>query len=1028
MWLSSLLLIHVAAKGLLDEPIVGNGFTSLDGSWTASTSLTDCTFVAGTDYSPGPIHTTAPANTPEECCAACEQDANCAAGVLFETKCYFKTAEEVKHPVLARGRTACVPKSGTPRTISMPATVPGDLISDLYRAKHIPDPWYELNWKNSTLWDSHNWTYTRSFSLSKERLEVLRAGAGADTMLVFDGIKMAGIIRLNGVEIGFAQDQFLRYEFSLGAMASLLSEANTVSVSFPSRKSIDARFMACAGGWDWAAYSDTSNPGGTRTFSKGIWKSVYLVDIDAGSAAITHLVPHVFYTGDFPIVPLTAHKHADFNVTVRVHTWAPEATKGTLHVHGEWGADRSVSLDIKKGNSSSTVTLTASATDISLWWPAGMGQQPRYNVTASLTVQGGGSGPIAVTRKIGFRFFAVVTGNDTSPGYVEANKGKDGSDSHGMMFRVNGAALWSRGANMIPMEEMEGFSDAEAHRILVQSSVDAGMNTLRVWGGGIFQYDAWYDACDELGVIVYHDMQYAQGNHDPKVTATQDAELRHQIRRLSHHPSIMLWDGCNECHVIIGTPTGIYATFVLTVVSEEDQSRVLWPSCPANGWKAGVDRLSALPNGSPLGLLPQATHPSQVQSLAPHAHAHATRDHTVGVRGAEAHGVFSYDPNAALEVHGPYQHGGGMPAVNGATEIIPFDPNIPTPITPQQTGPEFPSVFKSEFGSSVFSSFESMSVTLDESHWGLHAGQPNDNCTGEWDKHCNQINVMAERNYPCDNIILVYFGGQPSDFDKVGKAIFQKHLWQCLMGQALLIKARVEEFRGENTFGTVIWQLGEIWPTGGWGSLEWGRPETAGQVVGGRWKPLHHMLAGSTFRDQLCTCGTDNHCYVKNDSPWAFTGTVIINAIDLASGNSSILHSAELDMAAGPGRTSFFDIPPVNAKTTILTSTILNAQGNTVSANIIPLLPPKDLSLAPASVSATVGDSVNPDGSIDVDLATDRPALYVTLTTAAQGRFSSNVLLLLPADGAQVHFQSFGKPDLARLKASLRVEHAALYL
>ena len=167
-----------------------------------------------------------------------------------------------------------------------------------------------------------------------------------------------------------------------------------------------------------------------------------------------------------------------------------------------------------------------------------------------------------------------------------------------MMFRVNGAAMYSKGANMIPMEEMEGRLDSVAHRILVQSSVDAGMNTLRVWGGGVFFPQVWYDACDELGVLVYHDMQYAQNGHHPSVTTTQEDEFRHQIRRLSHHPSIAMWDGCNECHVVIGTDTGIYATFVMRVVAEEDQSRVVWPSCPAPGWTAGVDRLYGMPNGS----------------------------------------------------------------------------------------------------------------------------------------------------------------------------------------------------------------------------------------------------------------------------------------------------------------------------------------------------------------------------------------------------------------------------------------------
>ena len=109
-----------------------------------------------------------------------------------------------------------------------------------------------------------------------------------------------------------------------------------------------------------------------------------------------------------------------------------------------------------------------------------------------------------------------------------------------------------------------------------------------------------YEACDELGIMVYHDMQYAQGGHSPKNDAVQDAELRHQIRRLASHPSIVMWDGCNECRVIIGTPTGIYATFVMTVVAQEDQSRAVWPSCPALGWTGGVNRLTSMPKRTQL--------------------------------------------------------------------------------------------------------------------------------------------------------------------------------------------------------------------------------------------------------------------------------------------------------------------------------------------------------------------------------------------------------------------------------------------
>lgn len=174
---------------------------------------------------------------------------------------------------------------------------------------------------------------------------------------------------------------------------------------------------------------------------------------------------------------------------------------------------------------------------------------------------------------------------------------------------------------------------------------------------------------------VADDMQYAStggGSHGPIATATQEAELRHQIRRLSHHPSIVLWDGCNEVVVNPGTPSYVFATFVMTVVAQEDQSRVVWcacdpltlpqiklkrhlmkfngsiqskefcyrklmnwcccdrPSSPAKGWVTGVNRLYQTPNGEAL-TAPGGGH--------------------IWAQGQES--------------HAPYQLGSGWPTVNG---------------------------------------------------------------------------------------------------------------------------------------------------------------------------------------------------------------------------------------------------------------------------------------------------------------------------------------------------------------------------
>ena len=254
-------------------------------------------------------------------------------------------------------------------------------------------------------------------------------------------------------------------------------------------------------------------------------------------------------------------------------------------------------------------------------------------------------------------------------------------------------------------------------------------NMLRVWGGGMFLPEAFYDACDRMGLLVYHDMQYAQSGHFPRTTRTQELELRHSIRRLSSHASIAIWDGCNECQVVMGTNTGIYATFVMTVVAEEDASRAVWPSCPALGWTSGVRMLDATPNGNAL--------------TTPYV-------------------PFGPYKGRSIETHGPYMHGSGFPAVNGANREQLFTPNIPILVSQDPTGIALPNVFASEFGAAVMSSFESMSPTLAREHWGLHAGQPSDVCKGGFAKNCIGENVMAERNYPCDNLIEVYFGKQPA--------------------------------------------------------------------------------------------------------------------------------------------------------------------------------------------------------------------------------------------------------------------------
>jgi hypothetical protein len=234
----------------------------------------------------------------------------------------------------------------------------------------------------------------------------------------------------------------------------------------------------------------------------------------------------------------------------------------------------------------------------------------------------------------------------------------------------------------------------------------------------------------------------------------------------------------------------VYATFVMQTVVEEDMSRIVWPSCPSNGWAAGVDRLSAHPNGSPLGLLPNARPPQAGAACQFQNDTDVDGDGPADTPGASADDccaqcaamqpscasvVFylgrcypKFDGGApvpkagrqmcapknhivhnTIELHGPYQHGSGWPAVNGGgtSDLNLFPSGYPLTLDASTPlGLIYPSQFASEFGASVMSSFESMAPTLAPAHWGIQGGGPPDTCGSGFETICNGTNVMAQRN------------------------------------------------------------------------------------------------------------------------------------------------------------------------------------------------------------------------------------------------------------------------------------------
>lgn len=517
------------------------------------------------------------------------------------------------------------------------------------------------------------------------------------------------------------------------------------------------------------------------------------------SAAVTNVKVLVQYEGQYPVAPLTAAAAGPWlvNVTAYLSTAGSPVT-GHLVITPEWSGapvtSSEVALPANARDVPVTVLLPVSRGGVELWWPLRMGSQRLYTLNASFVptaapVVGGGAAPTpaavsAGLRRVGFRSIALVTADDSDPSTLH---GLRGSGSLTMRVRVNGANPFLRGANWIPLEGLEAHNSDAAQAVAVTSAASAGMNMLRVWGGGVWPSDALLAAADAAGVLLYVDAMYASqadSHHFAVACAEQEDELRQNVRRIASHASVAILDSCNECG-----GSAPFSTFVAPIIASEDPSRPIWPASPSAGWSDGVDRLwgtpiagatlAVLTTPAPVGPAPGApTCTAQTGAFAygfplspfldplPVADAAACcalcaaksgcalanyakggcqlvePPFAVLSRSAENLVLFPAGSLAApvpvplanaREQHGPYVGGGGWPSVNGhGFPPSPFPTELP-PALPGcgPTGVSATGSFTSEFGVGQPASFESMAPTLSPTYWGMHGGDhPADTCSG----------------------------------------------------------------------------------------------------------------------------------------------------------------------------------------------------------------------------------------------------------------------------------------------------------
>ncbi|XP_071287943.1 beta-mannosidase isoform X6 [Agelaius tricolor] len=221
------------------------------------------------------------------------------------------------------------------------------------------------------------------------------------------------------------------------------------------------------------------------------------------------------------------------------------------------------------------------------WWPNGHGKQTGYNMTTTFMMEAGCQ--IEKFSKVYFRTVELI--QEPIPG----------SPGLSFYFRINGRPIFIKGSNWIPADSFQDRVTSDTLRLLLKSAADANMNALRVWGGGVYEQDEFYDICDEMGIMIWQDFMFACALYPTNQNFLESvrAEVSHQVRRLKSHPSIILWSGNNENEAAIASnwfsipypDIGVYIKDYVTlyvknireIVLREDKSRPFVTSSPTNG-------------------------------------------------------------------------------------------------------------------------------------------------------------------------------------------------------------------------------------------------------------------------------------------------------------------------------------------------------------------------------------------------------------------------------------------------------------
>lgn len=392
------------------------------------------------------------------------------------------------------------------------ATVPGTVHTDLFANQLIPDPFYGANEKQLQWIENEDWEYETFFSVinsefSHENIE-----------LELNGLDTYATVFLNGIAILEADNMFRKWSLSVknqlkkgknhlkivfhSAVQKGKEAASKLPYTLPEKERVFVRKAQYQFGWDW----------GPRFVTAGIWKNVQLKFWNSAS------IGNIKYSQ----VELNDQKAIlEFTTEIRVS----EVKTIQLKIN-----EKSETFHLKKGTNK--VKMVYEISNPKLWWCNGLGTPNLYSISVQLYQ----SNKLLDDKKlsIGLRTIELVQEKDTF--------GKS------FYFKLNGKPVFIKGANYVPNDSFLPNASKTSPLELVLNAKAAHMNMLRVWGGGVYAEDAFYEACDANGILVWQDFMFACAMYpgDAKFVANVKQEVIDIVNRLQNHPSLALWCGNNE--------------------------------------------------------------------------------------------------------------------------------------------------------------------------------------------------------------------------------------------------------------------------------------------------------------------------------------------------------------------------------------------------------------------------------------------------------------------------------------------------